>query len=168
MRSVCSFTSTAVLALALVACGSGDPTSVGPDAPIADQLDVCALVPKATAALVLGLAAHDPENTSGRADSGNCLWHGAAAGQVAVFSVSGSGVNADVFAQLCGADSPPLPMLGDLGVGVATCGRFDPAGGGNLWIQLDATRTIIGVSTSIGTQDQALAGLRDLAAHLAR
>lgn len=159
------------LVTALAACGSSasspSPSPVAQDAaPAADTLDVCALVPKATADLIFGGAANDPRNQSGRADSGTCTWHGATRGDVAIISVTGSGTDAALFAQLCAVAEPPFPMLAGLGLGVAACGRFEPGGGGNLWIQLDATTTTIGIMTTTGTQDQALAILRDFAARL--
>ncbi len=157
-----------VTALALSACGSTAPAPETADAtPGADMLDVCALVPKATVDLLLG-DARDPPNQSGRADTGTCAWKGATASEFAIVTVAGSGTDAQHFGETCASGSPPFPMLSGLGLGVAACGRFEPGGGGNLWIQLDATTTVIGVYATMGTQDQALAVLRDLASRLDR
>jgi len=81
-------------------------------------------------------------------------------------TVSRSGTSTDLFGQLCAAGSPPLPTIDPMGVGLAACGTVDGRYV-NLWVQVDATTTVISVSsTAGGTQAQALDVVRAVAGRL--
>ncbi len=160
----------ATLGLTLVACGSADPAT-GDDTDNqaavdgSNQLDVCSFVPKDVADLLLGGAAHDPELDSDRDDAGTCLWQGAGPADSMTVLVTRSGTNAEVFDQLCNALTPPLPYIEEAGFGVAACGRFTAAGG-DVFVLLDATTTVLGVQATVGTEAQALDVLRAIAGRL--
>lgn len=151
------------LALALTACSSGDAGTAddgGPDAAAPNQFDACAYFPKEVADLVLGGAAHD----SLRASEGSmCTWHGVGEWDLATVRIYRSGINPEVFGQVCAAAE--LPVIDNRGIGIAACGRFDP-GFRMLFVQFDETTTSLMVSSTVGSLDQGFEVLRAVAGRL--